>query len=275
MKKTLLVPVDFTPVSHEALLFACELSKNHETEIVAVHLLDDKIAGQFNAGKNPALKKMAERMYEEIMVKTKKDLDNFLSGLQEIYGNIIHPLIAHGTIYEAFNDVASKYDSSLIIMGTHGIVGMQNVFGSIAYKVVVRTPYPFLIVQEKAFKPINTIYFVFKDVNQMVNNADVINTFTGYFPAKYIFNILSGDNVLSTVIPPSLNEISDRITLVQEPLLSKNAIDCAYAAGADAIGLCIDEMENINGETYGITQEKILANKYKLPVLCLPVKASL
>ena len=45
MKKTILVAVDFTPVATVALTYACELSKNQATEIIAVHLLDENITG--------------------------------------------------------------------------------------------------------------------------------------------------------------------------------------------------------------------------------------
>ncbi len=273
MKKTLLVAVDFTPVSYNALTYACELSRNQETEIIAVHLLDENITGQFQAGKNIAVRKMAERMYQEILLKTKNDLDNFLSGLRSEYGDIIRPVISHGTIYEAFNEVASKFDSSLIVMGTHGIIGMQSVFGSRAYKVVAKTYHPFLIVQDGVYKPFNTMYMVFKDAYQIADNADYLEVFAGYFTGNFIINVLRGS--LVDAWPKSLDAIKNRIDLIQEAFDGENMIAKAEARGADALGICIDEMDNFTEDTYGITQDKILANNFKFPVYCLPASASL
>ena len=275
MKKTILVAVDFTPVSYNALTYACELSKNQATEIIAVHLLDENITGQFHAGKNIAVRKMAERMYQEILLKTKNDLDNFLSGLRNIYGDIIRPVISHGTIYEAFNEVASKYDSSMIIMGTHGIIGMQSVFGSRAYKVVAKTYHPFLIVQDNTYKPFNTIYMVFKDIDQMDSYANDLLVFSGYFTGNFIINILAENNINATKLPAAIQDISSRVTLVNEKFTTNNIIEKAVESGADSLGICIDEMDNFSDETYGITQDKILANSEKLPVFCLPASASL
>ena len=273
MKKTILVAVDFTPVAYNALTYACELSKNQTTEIIAVHLLDENITGQFHAGKNIAVRKMAERMYQEILLKTKNDLDNFLSGLRDIYGDIIRPVISHGTIYEAFNEVASKFDSSMIIMGTHGIIGMQSVFGSRAYKVVAKTYHPFLIVQDNVYKPFNTMYMVFKDNYQMENYSKDLLVFAGYFTGNFIINILSEG--ASTNMPSELASIAGRVKIVHEKFNPGNIINRAVASGADALGICIDEMDNFTDDTYGITQDKILANNEKLPVYCLPASASL
>ena len=273
MRKTLLVAVDFTPVSYNALTYACELSRNQESEIIAVHLLDENITGQFQAGKNVAVRKMAERMYQEILLKTKNDLDNFLSGLRDTYGDIIRPVISHGTIYEAFNEVASKFDSSLIVMGTHGIIGMQSVFGSRAYKVVAKTYHPFLIVQDGSYIPMNTMYMVFKDAYQLESNAEYLGVFAGYFPGKFIINVLSGRFADSW--PQSLAGFKNRVTMVQEGFNGDNMIARAEAIGADALGICIDEMDNFTEDTYGITQDKILANNFRFPVYCLPASASL
>ena len=212
-------------------------------------------------------------MYQEILLKTKNDLDNFLSGLRSIYGDIIRPVISHGTIYEAFNEVASKFDSSMIVMGTHGIIGMQSVFGSRAYKVVAKTYHPFLIVQDSAYKPFDKIYMVFKEVSLIENYLNELLVFAGYFTGNFVFNILSDE--VGYELPSRFADIRDRIQIVHEKLKDITIIDRAVACGANALGICIDEMDNFTDETYGITQDKILANHLKLPVYCLPASASL
>jgi hypothetical protein len=205
-------------------------------------------------------------MYNEIVQKTKKDLDNFVLGLKNIYGDIIKTVITTGVIFDTFNTLAADYESSLIVMGTHGIVGLQHLFGSRAYKVVLHTNHPFLVVQEAHYQPISTLYLAFHSYAHLSAHATDIAALAAYFPGKLVVNIFSGE----LRFPESLQHLQDRVSLIQEQLQDGTIVDDAVAAGADAIGICIDELDNINHDKFGLSQEKIIANKQGLPVLCLP-----
>ena len=62
---------------------------------------------------------------------------------------------------------------------------------------------------------------------------------------------------------------------IQLRLLSpeNNMVEQAHAAGADVIGMIIRESDNLSDTTFGLTQDKILVNDYKIPVFCLPIKS--
>jgi nucleotide-binding universal stress UspA family protein len=270
MKKNIVVPIDFTPVSHEALLYACEFSVNRNTEIVAVHVVDTKFLEDFRNDDSDEVRGMADRMEAELFQKTKNDLDNFVEGLSAFYGDILRPVFTKGTIFEAFNEVALQYNSPLIVMGTHGIIGMQHVFGSKAYRVVLNTPFPFLVVQERSFKAINTMYLVMKTKEQFVAYAAYLRAFADYFDGIFMVNILSGENIHTEDFPEILHDITNRFQFLTESLHPEDIVERAHTAGAEAIGICIDEADNASDEILGITQDKVLANQYKLPVLCLP-----
>ena len=272
MKKTLVVPIDFTPVSHEALLYACELSVQNNLEIVAVHILDTHTIKEFSKSDDAEVRKLADQMYIEMMNKTRADLDNFLEGLSAFYGDIIHPLIAHGTIYEAFNEVAAKHNAPLIIMGTHGIVGMQQVFGSKAYKVIINSPYPFLVVQARSYNTINKVYLAMKSALQLSEHANEIANFAGFFKGNFVINILSGTASNQVQLPEVLQPISDRISIECAPIKPHDIVLAAQTAGADVVGMCLDEADNASPDTYGMTQDKVLVNSLNLPVFCLPSK---
>ena len=272
MKKTIVVPIDFTPVSHEALLYACEVSVGHEMDIVAVHILDTKYITQFNTDESSDVREAAEKMYQEVIQKTQHDLDNFLDGLDVFYGNIVHPLIAHGTIYEAFNDVAAKYNSPLIIMGTHGIVGMQHIFGSKAYKVIQNSPYPFLVVQARSYNPIKKVYFAFEKHTQLNDYIDEIITIANLYDGEMYFNTYSPTETGDVDMPEKLMPYAGRIKFARELFGEENIVERAKNHGADAIAMIIDEKDNISDASFGLTQDKILVNNYKLPVFSLPLK---
>jgi nucleotide-binding universal stress UspA family protein len=57
-----------------------------------------------------------------------------------------------GSIFEDIDKVATEIDASLIIMGTHGLKGMQFITGSRALKVVTDSSIPFIIVQEREIR---------------------------------------------------------------------------------------------------------------------------
>lgn len=45
-------------------------------------------------------------------------------------------------------ELLKELEARLVVMGTHGVKGMQKLFGSYAIKVVTSTSVPFLVVQE-------------------------------------------------------------------------------------------------------------------------------
>ena len=267
-KNKLVVPIDFTPVSHEALLYACELAVNNDLEIVAVHVLDTKVIEEFSQHEDAELRETAKQMQQDMEKKTRADLDNFLDGLSVFYGDIIEPLVAHGTIYDAFNTVARENNGSLVIMGTHGIVGMQHVFGSKAYKVVAGSGYPFLVVQARSYNTINKVYLVLKNKAMLEAYADDLLNFAKFFKGEFLVCYL--DNSSDGLLPVALNDLAHRFSFGTANFQAQDIVLSASKAGADVIGFGIDESENDDNTVYGLSQDRILVNNLKLPVLCLP-----
>ena len=58
-------------------------------------------------------------------------------------------IIRKGNIFEDIGDVAKEIGARLIIMGTHGIKGIQKLVGSYALKVILHSEIPFIITQKK------------------------------------------------------------------------------------------------------------------------------
>lgn len=131
MKNLYLVPHDFTEIGDIALNYAINLGKKVKTEIQLVHIVNDK------------KKLVAGKQKLEQIIEEKKKSEN-LSGI-ELTSNIVL-----GNIFEDIGRVAKKEGAQLIIMGTHGVLGMQKIFGSNAIKVVTSSDVPFLVVQKNS-----------------------------------------------------------------------------------------------------------------------------
>ncbi len=129
--KTILVPVDFTKVSDNALDHAILVAHTIQADVSVVHIISDK--------KGIAEARMKLDALKEIILKERKVEITTIARI--------------GSIFEDIDKVASEIDANLIIMGTHGLRGMQFLTGSRALKIVTESMVPFIIVQERPIRP--------------------------------------------------------------------------------------------------------------------------
>lgn len=122
-----IVPYDFTSVGDSALKYAVYLAKPHRSEIMLLHIVD-----------NDAKIKDAQHRLEEVISKV--DL--------HVGDGKVTPKVIKGGIFEDIPRLANENKADLIIMGTHGAVGMQKLFGSYAMKIISSSSTPFLVVQD-------------------------------------------------------------------------------------------------------------------------------
>lgn len=122
-----IVPYDFTSVGDAALKTALFLAKPRKTAIQLLNIVSEKSKAQ----------ETLNRLNEVI-----KNLDLSIGSVE------VTPNVVIGNIFEDIPKVAKEHDARIIIMGTHGAVGMQKVFGSFAIKVLSNSDIPFVIVQE-------------------------------------------------------------------------------------------------------------------------------
>ena len=129
--KKILVPTDFTSVSDIAIEHAHAVGKATDSKVYVIHIVEHK--KDLNEARLK-LNKLKERVKETI------NLDI------EVIGRI-------GNIYADIDSAAVEMDAALIIMGTHGMQGMQFITGSRAMKIVTSSSVPFIITQEKGVGP--------------------------------------------------------------------------------------------------------------------------
>lgn len=128
-----LIPYDFTPVAESALRLGLDLAKSNNGSVVLLHV-----------AKNNSERIEANIKYEKVMKSLPEDERNLTSTRTTI-----------GDIFEHINVAGQVLDADLIVMGTHGAVGMQKIFGSNAVKIISSSTNPFLITQGK--KPVDKI----------------------------------------------------------------------------------------------------------------------
>jgi nucleotide-binding universal stress UspA family protein len=64
----------------------------------------------------------------------------------------VHTMVRQGKPYAGIGEAASEIGAELIIMGTHGMRGMQFITGSRALRVITSSSVPFIVVQERGLR---------------------------------------------------------------------------------------------------------------------------
>ena len=129
--RKILVPTDFSAVAVNALDHAITLAQHSEAEVFLLHVV----------GKQSDVE------------DARKQLDAIIGNASSKAGSVrLNKLVRVGSIYEDIGDAAAEIDASLIVMGTHGMRGMQFLTGSRALRVITSSPVPFIVVQERSIK---------------------------------------------------------------------------------------------------------------------------
>ncbi len=147
--KKILVPVDFSPKSEEALKVAAEIARKTGAEIHTLHLIDiPESEIDVTMGRYIPTGPVAIRLFEQTHENFDEFLDkDFLNGIT-VYENVLvdNPV-------EGITEFAEKNDIDVIVIGSHGTTGLEDFFvGSNTEKVVRTSKIPVLVIKEPADK---------------------------------------------------------------------------------------------------------------------------
>jgi nucleotide-binding universal stress UspA family protein len=266
-QKLIIVPWDFTHVAEYALAHAVKISRMLGNEICLLHIVDSKIKNQELEAKNALLSKKAKEYSES-------------------YNLPIAFHISKGSIFKAIADFAHDRDASLVVMGTHGMQGMQKLTGSWALKVIVKSKVPFIVVQDAPSdqERYHNIVFPVDFRNENKEKIKMAIFMGKYFDSKvHILETVSTDkNILKkTNINMNFairyliqNNIEYEIHDLPKGELAQQTIDFAQKINADLI--LIVTTKNITFADYiiGASEQFIIANSSKIPVCCINPRAT-
>ena len=258
-KKTILVPWDFTEVAENALLHAIRLVKTINTTVTLIHIVSKQKEG---AEALPKLQQVASDASKKCGV--------------EVTG-----LVKEGNIFSAIKESAEELDAMLVVMGTHGIKGMQKLTGSWALKVIANSTVPFIVVQEKpehdAFaKMILPIDFS-QENKEKLRWANYIATF---FKTKmYLFIPYISDEALLRKTKANLsfarNYLDERsityeiVVSQKKGKFSEQTIEYASEIDADMIMIMTTKSLSLTDYVFAADEQQIIANNAKIPVMCI------
>lgn len=138
--KHILVPVDFSESSINALEMAIAYANELDFNIRLIHVIKDAVFYQRNLG----LSNLIEVKNEKVI----HNLKYLVTRFNPITKNTIDYRIRSGKIYNEIANQAKYGEAELIFIGTHGTSGFEELWlGSNAYKVVNNSPCPVISVR--------------------------------------------------------------------------------------------------------------------------------
>ena len=148
-KNTLLVAVDFTSYSEEALVFASGLAKCLSARLLVLHVIHDPTEAPGFYARQWKKKKYLQTMEEA----AEEMMQEFLKKMRQAYPNQTPiekatPLLVVGIPAKRIVEVAEKKQASMIIIGSQGRTGLSNLLiGSKAGQVVQLSTIPVTVVK--------------------------------------------------------------------------------------------------------------------------------
>lgn len=142
MKSKILIPVDFTDFSRQAINYACLLHQNMPHEINLIHVFTDHSNTFYN------IKENAESQDYRVE-DAKRDLQELIEICQIEFPNInFNAIFKTGNLFETLRKTVSEDDSyKAIVMGTKGSSGLDALLlGSNMFEVFQNSKVPVLAV---------------------------------------------------------------------------------------------------------------------------------
>ncbi|HEX2395015.1 MAG TPA: universal stress protein [Bacteroidales bacterium] len=258
-KNLIMVTWDFTEKNVYAIEHAIKMNSFLKGEIAAVHIVkkEDEI---------PQAKK---RMADEIRKKFPDPGINFSF------------VVRSGSIFHTIGELATELNALMVVMGTHGITGMQKFLGSWALKVIASSKAPFVVVQQSP-KP-EAMKNIVLPINYKRETKEIV-AWTHFFSRKFgtkfhLFRAKYQDSNFRKGLDSNMFFITKYFSskgirfetelTVGENDFGKETIKYAKSIDSDAIMLMTTRDIGFTDYVLGAQEQYIIANSERIPVICI------
>ncbi|HOB85048.1 MAG TPA: universal stress protein [Bacteroidales bacterium] len=266
-RKLIVVPWDFTPVAENALAHAVRIGRQVNNEVALLHIVEPGIKQKAEGEKKYLLQRVADNAHVK-------------------YGIAVSWFIVKGSIFTSIAEFVNEKDANLVVMGTHGMKGMQKLTGSWALKVIIKSKVPFIVVQDPP-SDLGKFHNIVFPVDFRKENKEKIKMaiYMGkYFDSKiHILVSATSDKNLAKKTKINLafavkyfiqNNIEYEVHEIPKGKPAERTIEFAQKINADMI--LIITTKNITFADYalGASEQQIIANSSRIPVCCVNPKVS-
>jgi nucleotide-binding universal stress UspA family protein len=273
--KTILVPTDFSKHAEYALKVAAQVAKKNNGKVILLHMLElqqtgnDAITTAHDIPELMFFKNAAVNKLDELVDSP------YLEGIE------VASIVQFHMAFNGIIENAEKHNADLIIMGSHGASGFQEMFiGSNAEKVVRNSSIPVLIIKkdEEDFK-VNNLVFA-SDFSDEIKApfAKVIEFAKSFDSHIKLVNITTPNNFTpSRVAEKRMKEFisefnfSNYSTHIYNDInVEKGILHFAKDSNSDVIGMCTHGRKGLAHFFNGSISED-LVNHSKRPVVTFKI----
>jgi nucleotide-binding universal stress UspA family protein len=268
MKTKLLVPTDFTNEAHSAIQHAVKLGVIIQAEVILLNVVKEKNDISNATAKLADEEKWAKSINENIEVRS---------------------IVRVGNIFDDIGDAASELGVSMIFMGTHGASGWQKITGSYALKVITNSSVPFIVVQDQLMNDTgyDSIVVPLDLNNETKQKLEMVSNIALYFDSEvHLITPNESDEFLSNKLKANRiwaakylkgKKVKFTTQIVDEgDNLLEGVFKLSAKVEADLIAIMNLQKNSLMGILGSSYQQEIIANKAKIPVLCLnPLKSTI
>lgn len=150
--KTILLPTDFSPASAAATRFVINLASEFKSSVIVLHVIESVDEASFNIeGEATASGSWEDRLFNMKMIeKARKQLAQVTASLID-NGINAKSLLRVGDAYHGIQAIVTEQKADLVVMGTEGSSGLQEIMvGSTTEKVVRRASCPVISVNRRS-----------------------------------------------------------------------------------------------------------------------------
>lgn len=262
-----LVPTDFTEVANYAIDHAAGIAKQLNGKVALLHVINKETKAYLKK------EKLSDNAISE-------KLKTIASTVEKKYNVKLDYIAEEGSIFKTIAKVSSDIGASIIVMGTHGKIGVQHLVGSFALKVIESSSIPVIVVQEKDFGkgyknivlPVDETTETKQKVNWAIHIAKIFDS------TIHLFHVKHSDENLS-------NEIERNVSQIKK-FLKDNKVKCTVKCGdgcqfendvvefadyikTDLIMIMTNPNQLLPSFILSPWAEHVIYNPSKTPVMCI------
>lgn len=275
--KTILIPIDFSEDSINALEHAIYIANKLKASLRIMHV---KVCEEF----------ITPKFFAEVFNDHNRSVEDCFNYLIEKYltqytgGGKLDYIVTTGKVYKAVLNQAKEDSAYLIMMGTHGVSGFEEYWvGSNAYRVVTLSRFPVLTVRHGYMK---------KEVHKIIMPIDAKKNSRVKVPYVMEFAKAMGAQVIVLGVRESnridivhkiRRYVSQTVDFMEQKgidvtgkeihckNISEDTLIFATQNNADLITIMSDYDENPMNIRVGTSAQQMV-NHSPIPVLCIPPK---
>ncbi len=267
-EKIVMIPTDFSEVCDNAIHHGVELAQSLHYNVCILHVIN-KETKSFLKKEQLSLDYVNEKLNE------------YKSRYEKETGVTVNTISREGSIFEVINEIAAEINAHMMILGTHGKLGLQHLFGSYALRVVLDSPCPVVVVQKRSFGngyhkiifPITNDLEVRQKVQWALLMAKLFNSkFLVYIANEKDPDLKNRLNIITHQITEIFDEknVGYEIESAEKPGdFGKQIVSSAITHQSDLIMIMtIPQIDNPGFSVAG-WDETMMFNEAQIPVMCI------